>query len=170
MEWGGRRLFERGFWKGAEGQHVELEVLDTNEEPEGLTDGIIEDEVDERVDPGESKNSKRWTRIARASGIIAKTVPGFKWEAGTRSFEVTGLLEQKVGSWREEERMEREEEERRRRGDGGHDDGTRTNPERRAPAGGQRGPAPAHCPPDSGTWFDSWPTRLVRSERSVQFA
>lgn len=114
MEWGGRRLFERGFWKGAEGQHVELEVLDTNEEPEGLTDGIIEDEDDERVDPGESKNSKRWTRIARASGIIAKTVPGFKWEAGTRSFEVTGLLEQKVGSWREEERMEREEEERRR--------------------------------------------------------
>ena len=64
------------------------------------------------MDPGESKNSKRWTRIARASGIIAKTVPGFKWEAGTRSFEVTGLLEQKVGSWREEERMEREEEER----------------------------------------------------------
>ncbi|KAH8117438.1 hypothetical protein DFH11DRAFT_1817087 [Phellopilus nigrolimitatus] len=114
MEWGGRRVFERGFWKGGEERHAEMEVLDTGEDMEGLTDGIIEDEdeTDGRLDASET--SRRWVRIARAASIFAKIVPGFRWEMGTRSFAVTEELERKVKRWREEDRMEREEEERRR--------------------------------------------------------
>lgn len=114
MEWGGRRVFERGFWKGGEERHVEIEVLDSSEDKEGLTDGIIEneDEADGRGDAGET--SKRWVRIARAAGIFVKIVPGFRWEAASRSFAVSGVLEDKVRRWKEEERLEREEEERRR--------------------------------------------------------
>ncbi|KAI5124523.1 hypothetical protein M0805_003047 [Coniferiporia weirii] len=115
MEWGGRRVFERGFWKSGEERHVEMEVLDTGEEKDGLTDGIIEDEDDETEGrPDASETSRRWVRIARAAGIFAKIIPGFCWETGSRTFTITNELEEKVKMWKEEDRLEREEDERRR--------------------------------------------------------
>ena len=48
MEWVGRKVFERGYWKSAEDRRVEIDVLDI-EEGNQLTDGIIQDEdADER--------------------------------------------------------------------------------------------------------------------------
>ncbi|KAF7964541.1 hypothetical protein HWV62_5931, partial [Athelia sp. TMB] len=46
MEWVGRRVFERGYWKSGEEKSKEVEVLDASESEE-VTDGIIEDEDDE---------------------------------------------------------------------------------------------------------------------------
>lgn len=114
MEWGGRRVYERGFWKSGEERRAEMEVLDACEAREDLTDGIIEDEDEGDVDPLSAETSKRWVRVARAAAGIARTVPGFSWEMGTRRWAVTGELEEKAARWKEEERLEREEEERRR--------------------------------------------------------
>ena len=48
MEWVGRKVFERRYWKSAEDRRVEIDVLDI-EEGNQLTDGIIQDEdADER--------------------------------------------------------------------------------------------------------------------------
>ena len=48
MEWVGRKVFERRYWKSAEDRRVEINVLDI-EEGNQLTDGIIQDEdTDER--------------------------------------------------------------------------------------------------------------------------
>lgn len=115
MEWGGRRVFERGFWKSGEDRHAEMEVLDAEEAMDSLTDGIIEDEDDEsdgRFDA--SDTVKRWVRIARTAGILTKAVPGLSWVGGSRSFSVTGQLEEKLMRWKEEDRVQREEEECRR--------------------------------------------------------
>ncbi|KAL5511564.1 hypothetical protein ACEPAH_4781 [Sanghuangporus vaninii] len=112
MEWGGRRVFERGFWKGGEERHMEIEILDACEDKDSLTDGIIESE--DEADREASGTSARWIRIARAAGILAKTIPGFRCDASSRSFAISGVLEEKVNKWREEDRLEREEEERRR--------------------------------------------------------
>lgn len=112
MEWGGRRVFERGFWKGGEDRHMEIEILDAREDKDTLTDGIIESE--DEADRDASGTSARWIRIARAAGILAKTVPGFRCDASSRTFAVSGVLKEKVNKWREEDNIEREEEERRR--------------------------------------------------------
>ncbi|KAH7889781.1 hypothetical protein F5I97DRAFT_588082 [Phlebopus sp. FC_14] len=111
MEWVGRKVFERGYWKSGEERRVEAEVLDV-EEGEQLTDGIIEDEDgDEEVEA-----TKRWMRIVRCAVDMSRLVDGFAWVEGTREWRVEGTLEAKVRRWREEDRHEREEEERRRRG------------------------------------------------------
>jgi len=125
MEWVGRRVFERGYWKGEEERVAELEVLETGEggDEEG-TDGRIEDDED---DPdqcaGVGKRSaaltkselvRRWIRIARCAVNIADVVDGFRWVEGTREWKVEGKLEEKVKRWEEEEREERDEEEKRR--------------------------------------------------------
>lgn len=115
MEWGGRRVYERGFWKSGEDRHAEMEVLDAEEDKDNVTDGIIEDETDETEGRADlSETNKRWVRIARAASVITKVVSGFAWEAETRNFAVIGELREKVKAWKEEERMAREEEERRR--------------------------------------------------------
>ncbi|KAG1891533.1 hypothetical protein F4604DRAFT_1706903 [Suillus subluteus] len=112
MEWIGRKVFERGYWKSGEERRVEVEILDV-EEGGQLTDGIIEDEDDE--DDGHSRKeslrgetSKRWNRLVRCAVSLSSVVDGFTW--------VEGALEAKVARWLEEDRHEREEEERRRRG------------------------------------------------------
>ncbi|KIJ69496.1 hypothetical protein HYDPIDRAFT_79483 [Hydnomerulius pinastri MD-312] len=117
MEWVGRKIFERGYWKSGEDRRAEVEVLDV-EEGGQLTDGIIEDEDDEEEGGNEAKNvtAKRWTRIVRCAVNLAGLVDGFTWVEGTREWKVEGALEAKVRRWREEDRHEREEEERRRRG------------------------------------------------------
>lgn len=112
MEWGGRRVYERGFWDSGKGRHVEAEVLDKDESSEGLTDGIIEDENEASHDASET--NMRWVRIARSAAILSKLVPGFAFDAGARSFVVSGELEEKLSRWKEKDRQEREEEERMR--------------------------------------------------------
>jgi protein SMG6 len=120
MEWVGRKVYERGFWKSGEERRAEIEVLDRIEGGE-VTDGIIEDEDEE--DNNSSKNRgtggetiRRWTRIVRCSVGIASVVDGFRWVQGTREWVVEGQLKEKVVRWKEEERREQEEDERRRMG------------------------------------------------------
>ncbi|KAF9232140.1 hypothetical protein BU15DRAFT_81571 [Melanogaster broomeanus] len=115
MEWVGRKVFERGYWKSGEERRAEVEVLDV-EEGGQLTDGIIEDEDEDDGDRGEVKHetTRRWTRIVRCAVNLAGMVDGFTWVEGTREWKVEGALEAKVRRWRDEDRHEREEEERRR--------------------------------------------------------
>jgi len=120
MEWVGRKVFERGYWKSGEERRVEVDVLDV-EEGGQLTDGIIEDEDDEdeghsRGESSHGETSKRWTRIVRSAICLSNAVDGFIWVEGTREWRVEGTLEAKVRRWHEEDRLEREAEERRRHG------------------------------------------------------
>lgn len=116
MEWVGRKVFERGYWKSGEDRRVEIQVLDV-EEGGQLTDGIIEDEdEDERGNELKDETTQRWTRIARSAVNLAGLVDGFTWAEGTREWRVDGTLEAKVCRWRDEDRHEREQEEIRRRG------------------------------------------------------
>lgn len=117
MEWVGRKVFERGYWKTGEDRHVEIEVLDVEEAQ--LTDGIIQDEDEEGDERGgklKSETARRWTRIARTAVNLAALVDGFTWVEGTREWKVDGVLVAKVRRWRDEDRHEREQEEIRRRG------------------------------------------------------
>jgi hypothetical protein len=120
MEWVGRRVFERGYWKSGEEKSKEVEVLDASEGEE-VTDGIIEDEDDDDESPTSSGGSggetgKRWTRIVRCAVGIAQTVDGFRWVEGTRDWKIEGVLEHKVQRWKEEARIEQEADEKHRRG------------------------------------------------------
>ncbi|KAF8415545.1 hypothetical protein L210DRAFT_3657312 [Boletus edulis BED1] len=116
MEWVGREVFERGFWKSGEDRHMGIEVLDT-EEGDQLTDGIIQDEdADERGNELKNDAARQWIRITRATVNLAGLVDGFTWVEGTREWKVDGTLEAKVRKWRDEDRHEREQEEIRRRG------------------------------------------------------
>ena len=121
MEWVGRKVYERGFWKGGEERQAELEVLDTVEGGE-LTDGTIEDD-DGDDGPGKASSSnagsdlvRRWVRIARCAVNLAGTVDGFNWTENTREWRVEGKLSEKLALWKEQDRIEREEEEIRRMG------------------------------------------------------
>jgi protein SMG6 len=117
MEWVGRRVFERGYWKSRE-EHkaAEIQVLDKTESQD-TTDGIIEPEGDDdnggvtRRDP----ITLRWIRIVRSAAAISEVVSGFRWVEYSSKWVVEGSLAEKVEMWSAEERAEREAEERRRR-------------------------------------------------------
>jgi hypothetical protein len=120
MEWVGRKVFERGYWKTGEERRAEIEVLEEGEGRE-MSDGRIEDDDGEEDSekPGHGVKSdlvRRWIRIVRCGVVIAGAVDGFTWADGTREWSVEGKLAEKVARWREEDRFEREEEERRRMG------------------------------------------------------
>ena len=131
MEWVGRSVFERGYWKGGEERRAEIEVLEERDLGEETTDGEIENDDDENVGVATGKGSqtggvsspraadvmkKRWVRIIRSAVGIAGVVDGFSWVEGTREWKVEGSLAEKVRNWQEEDRLEREREERRRLG------------------------------------------------------
>jgi protein SMG6 len=121
MEWVGRKVFERGFWKSGEEKKAELEVLEMVE-GKALTDGTIED--DDGDDGGAHKTSSgsgselvsRWVRIIRCGVDIASAVDGFNWVEGSREWNIEDKLAEKVTQWKEEDQAEQEEEERRRMG------------------------------------------------------
>ncbi|KAF8162971.1 hypothetical protein B0H34DRAFT_744517 [Crassisporium funariophilum] len=121
MEWVGRKVFERGYWKSGEDRKAELEVLETVEGKQ-LTDGTIEDDDgDDGPSSGNKTSSssdliRRWVRIIRCGVNIAGTVDGLTWVDGTREWRVEGKLAEKVRRWKEEDETKREEEERRRMG------------------------------------------------------
>jgi protein SMG6 len=90
MEWVGRKVFERGFWKSGEERKAELEVLEMIE-GKALTDGTIEDDDDDGGAPKTSSLSgsgselvSRWVRIIRCGVNIAGVVDGFNWVEGSR--------------------------------------------------------------------------------------
>ncbi|KAG5639579.1 hypothetical protein H0H81_010781 [Sphagnurus paluster] len=124
MEWVGRSVFERGYWKGSEERRAEIEVLEEREAPEEMTDGRIEDDDDDG--PGVKSTSlgastgdvitKRWVRIVRSAVGVSSVVEGFTWVENTREWKIEGPLADKVRSWREQDRIEQEEEEKRLRG------------------------------------------------------
>ena len=120
MEWVGRKVFERGFWKSGEEKKAELEVLETIE-GKALTNGTIEDDDGDDAPKSSLSGSgselvSRWVRIICCGVNIAGAVDGFNWVEGSREWNVEGKLAKKVMQWKEEDQAEREEEERRRMG------------------------------------------------------
>ena len=121
MAWGGRKIYERGFWNRAvNGRINETAVLDVKEGEE-VSDGIIEDDDDD--DDGKtgfrhiSDQDNRWIRVLRSGARITKYVDGFvctQQPNGKRIWTVGGRLADKVESWKEQRRREREEEDMRR--------------------------------------------------------
>ncbi|KAG6375797.1 hypothetical protein JVT61DRAFT_2651 [Boletus reticuloceps] len=98
MEWVGREVFERGFWKSGEDLQVEIEVLDT-EEGDQLTDGIIQDEdTDDHGNELKNEPERRWIRITRTAVNLAGLIDGFTWVEGTREWKVDGTLEAKYAN------------------------------------------------------------------------
>jgi protein SMG6 len=115
MEWVGRKVFERGYWKSGEDRKAEIEVLEESEGGE-VTDGRIENDDEEGEGSRGDVYKKRWVRIVRSGVGISAVVDGFTWVEGTREWRVEGKLGEKVRRWREEDQIEREAEERRRLG------------------------------------------------------
>lgn len=113
MEWLGRRVYERGFWKPQPGLTCEGDVIENNElnSVDADSDGVIENADIPSGDAWVERG--RWVRIARSAMILAGFTgveyarEGGEWGIGPR-------LGAKVERWREAERREREEEERRR--------------------------------------------------------
>ncbi|KAH9951368.1 hypothetical protein B0H21DRAFT_718709 [Amylocystis lapponica] len=129
LGWGGKKVYERGFWgkdgTAGEERNVELEVLNRAEDGDEQADGIIEDEDEgtskERLQTAQNDAVKRWVRVARAGLKLARYVDGFDYVPaatadGRGQWKVDGVLAAKVARWKEEERREREEEERRLHG------------------------------------------------------
>ena len=115
MEWVGRKVFERGYWKNGEERRAESEVLEETENGD-MTDGQIEDDDDSDDSGSGDVVKKRWIRIVRSGIGISGVVDGFSWVEGTRVWKVEGRLAEKVRRWRELDRTEEEEEEKRRLG------------------------------------------------------
>ena len=65
MGWGGKKVFERGFWTkdadaAGEERNVEVEVLDRVEVPDQAMEDVIEDDGDdERKDGGREEGAGR---------------------------------------------------------------------------------------------------------------
>jgi len=117
MEWVGRRVFERGYWKSGEETKAEMDVLSPVDDSEEGTDGKIEDDDEDGLEKRSGVKCdlvRRWVRIVRCAVTISDSVEGFRWVEGSREWRVEGVLKDKVQEWKEEERKEREEEERRR--------------------------------------------------------
>jgi len=121
MAWGGRKIYERGFWnRAADGRINEAAILDVKEGEE-VSDGIIEDDDDDDDDKGKSPHisdrDSRWIRVLRSGMRITKYVDGFictQQPNGKRVWSVEGRLADRVESWKEQQRREREEEDMRR--------------------------------------------------------
>jgi protein SMG6 len=121
MGWGGRKIYERGFWNRAGGGRItEAAVLDVKEGEE-TSDGIIEDDDDDDDGKGNSPHitdqDNRWIRVLRSGMRITKYVNGFictHQPNGKRVWSVEGRLADRVESWKEQRKREREEEDIRR--------------------------------------------------------
>ncbi|KAF5387074.1 hypothetical protein D9615_001809 [Tricholomella constricta] len=130
MEWVGRSVFERGYWKSGDERHAEIEVLAERELADEMTDGRIEDDDEEEAVGGSRSGgvgsgdvvTKRWVRVVRSAVGISTVVGGFTWAEGTREWKVEDRLAEKVRCWREQDRIEQEEEEKRLRGTRWSDD------------------------------------------------
>ncbi|KIY65771.1 hypothetical protein CYLTODRAFT_412325, partial [Cylindrobasidium torrendii FP15055 ss-10] len=100
MEWVGRKVFKRGYWRSGLEKKVEQEVLNDAEE-EDMTDGHIEDDDDQEGE--QSSYGKRWVRIVRCAVEVSGAVDGLEWTHGTREWMVEGALAWKVAVWKDVE-------------------------------------------------------------------
>lgn len=111
MEWVGRRVYERGFWKskgsgrgsGAMAQpkigerfQSEMDVLLANfDATVDLNEGIVE-EIDgtDLTDGPVAVNQRRWRRVTWAAGVLVKHVDGLEVEDG--KVVIRGILADKL--------------------------------------------------------------------------
>jgi protein SMG6 len=108
MEWVGRKVYERGFWKSGEERRAEIEVLDEREGGD-LTDGIIEDEDEDEGGQGDGGGlGVGGGKVVRCAVDIVAVVDGFRRVEGTRVWEVEGPLQNKVVGWKEADHIARE--------------------------------------------------------------
>lgn len=128
-EWVGRRVYERGFWKGkspsgrgssgllqaqprsGERFQSEMDVLLSNFDASvDIQEGVVDEaEGTDLTDGPAAVNQRRWKRVAWAVGVLAKSVEGFEIRDG--KVYVEGALQEKV---KERERRKEEEERRER--------------------------------------------------------
>jgi protein SMG6 len=138
MEWVGRRVYERGFWKvkgnstgssrgsggpaqPRQGPRVQNEMdvlteLDTS--PDDAINGVVDDvEGSDVTDTPPAITQRRWKRAAWAAGIFLGCVPGLQISAaGQVEIVPDGPLQAKILAWEaERQRKIQEEMERLRR-------------------------------------------------------
>lgn len=119
MEWVGRRVYERGFWKLHSGGNSEPQgesLALTSSAGLEQVDGIVEDDsdsmdVDQAPEPTDD-SARRWKRLRYSAESLAKSVPGLA-SAGGMALMIGGELQEKVARWTAE-REAKEEAERRR--------------------------------------------------------
>ncbi|KAF8326386.1 uncharacterized protein EI90DRAFT_3127987 [Cantharellus anzutake] len=131
MEWAGRRVYERGFWKSRcpiPSIHGEMDVIRPGEassdEPTTAEsqDGIVEDEREDEMDweaspaPPQALSAARWKRVRTTAEVLLKFIPGLQWDDQAKSVVVLGELEVKISKWEEERREEEREALARSRG------------------------------------------------------
>ena len=120
MEWAGRRVYERGFWKVQGPTNVQSEMDVTSLPSVGIAggqaefvDGIVEEEGEDAMNweagasPAQALASLRWKRLRSTAEMLIKAAPGFEWDGS--AITDTGELAQKVALWEEEARFETEE-------------------------------------------------------------
>lgn len=134
LEWVGRRVYERGFWKAKSGSggrgsggptqprsgvriQSEMDVLLSEQDQSQieLDEGIVDDHEDkDGVDSASAVTSRRWARIAWAAGTIASIVPGVSYDRPDKyhafSIAPDGPLAEKVARWHAQEIAQRRSE------------------------------------------------------------
>ncbi|KAL7413909.1 hypothetical protein BDY24DRAFT_388530 [Mrakia frigida] len=129
MEWVGRKVFERGFWKqkpqsdrpgprqegprSTQAISSEMDVLQF--EPEGadvelaLQEGIVDGETDNA--DAQDLTARRWKRVAWSLGVFVRYVPGFGVDLNGRKVKIVEgeSLDGKMVGWERERVKVREE-------------------------------------------------------------
>lgn len=133
-EWVGRRVYERGFWKGksqsgrgssgliqaqprsGERFQSEMDVLLSNFDASvDIQEGVVDEaEGTDLTDGPAAVNQRRWKRVAWAVGVLAKSVEGFEIRDG--KVYVEGICGRCIA--REGERKRGEKRRRRKEGEG----------------------------------------------------
>lgn len=133
MEWVGRRVYERGFWKtksnstgsGSRGPggpaqprqgptvQNEMDVLtEQDASPDDVMNGVVDDiEGSDLTDTPPAITQRRWKRSAWAAGILIGCVPGLHM-SGEGRIEIIpdGALQIKISSWEAACRRQAQEE------------------------------------------------------------
>jgi protein SMG6 len=146
MEWVGRRVYERGFWKiksnstgsGSRGSggpaqprtgpkiQNEMDVLTEQDvSPDDVMDGVVDDvEGTDVTDTPPAITQRRWRRSAWAAGVLIGCVPGIDMSSdGQLGITPSGTLQSKISAWeaarqrKAQEEMERLRHEEEARGE-----------------------------------------------------
>ncbi|ORX36586.1 hypothetical protein BD324DRAFT_580049 [Kockovaella imperatae] len=127
MEWVGRRVYERGFWKtksnsrnsgGVAQPHSgerfasEMDVLLANFDSSlDISQGVVEEAEDTDLTDGPTAvNARRWRRVAWAAGVMVKHMDGLELRDG--KVVITGSLKRRlddISSMKEIQRIQEEE-------------------------------------------------------------
>jgi protein SMG6 len=120
MEWVGRRVYERGFWRPGAKPNATSSSSCVSGEMDVLTGPLIRQVDDGYVEDGEGGDiedvpTKRCKRVMLLTEGLVKAVPGLEWDhtSDKPKLRIGGELEVKMREWEEE--REREAEEARRR-------------------------------------------------------